>query len=409
MSKPFQDDGRAFATLLNDISSLPLRTRLDRVSAEAEGFFKKRFDGVTGTTARVSVGTESRSLTLFNTCNYLGLSGHPAVLEAARQALQDFGAGACTSAVGARIGLHFELEAELAEWLGVEDAILFSSGFMANLALFGTLLGPNEVVVADRFAHASIVDGVRQRLRPLYFRHNDLDDLGAALSAVPTEKTAVVVVEGLYSIDADVCPLEGIAQEIRKHGAVLVVDEAHSLGTLGVRGRGVQEETGTWGEVTAVVGSLAKALGSAGGFVAGSRKIIDYLRFMARPYMFSTSALSPANAASALQALRILKAEPERVARLRENHGYLLSSLTGRGLNASGVGAIIRIPVPAGINGFRLVADSAKAGFGIARFAFPAAPVGKDAVRLAVSSQHSREDLDRLVEVLASLLLGSGA
>src|SRR5215212_1282888 len=267
--------------------------------------------------------------------NYLGLTGDGRVKQAARDALERYGTGLTGSRfLNGTIDLHLELEAELAEWMGTEEAIVFTTGHQANVGTLGTILAPGDTVIADSGDHASILDGCllsRAKLRP--FRHGRLDKLEKMLERAGEDGGGVlVVVDGVFSMEGDVADLPRIVELCKAHGARLMVDEAHGAGVLGARGAGASELLGVEREVDLRMGTFSKSLASCGGFIAGSHEVIDYLRVTSRAFMFTAAAV-PAAVGAALAALRIVRSEdgPPLFARVLENASYL-----NRGLHELG-------------------------------------------------------------------------
>src|SRR5918993_497541 len=263
--------------------------------------------------------------------NYLGLTGDERVIAGARQALDRYGTGLTGSRfLNGTIDLHLQLEAELAEWMGTEEAIVFTTGHQANVGTLGTILGPGDTVIADSGDHASILDGCllsRAKLRP--FRHGRLDKLEKMLQRAGEDGGGVlVVVDGVFSMEGDVADLPRIVELCRAHGARLMVDEAHAAGVLGARGAGASELLGVERDVDLRMGTFSKALASCGGFIAGAHEVIDYLRISSRAFMFTAAAV-PAAVGAALAALRVVRSEdgPQLFARVLENAAYLNSGL----------------------------------------------------------------------------------
>jgi 8-amino-7-oxononanoate synthase len=243
--------------------------------------------------------------------NYLGLTEHPKVIEGARRALEQYGTGLTGSRLlNGTTRLHLELEAEIAEWMGTEEAIVFTTGHQANMGALGTILGPGDTVIADSGDHASILDGCllsRAKLRP--FRHNRLDKLEKQLERAAEDGGGVlVVVDGVFSMEGDIAPLVDIADLCAKHGARLMVDEAHGAGVLGARGAGTAELLGVEDRVDLRMGTFSKSLASCGGFIAGSHEIVDFLRVQSRAFLFTASAV-PAAVGAALAALRVIRSD----------------------------------------------------------------------------------------------------
>jgi 8-amino-7-oxononanoate synthase len=279
--------------------------------------------------------------------NYLGLTADPRVMQGARDALERYGTGLTGSRLlNGTLDLHLELEREIAEWMGTEDALVFTTGHQTNVGTLGTILAPGDTVIADSGDHASILDGCllsRAKLRP--FRHNRLDKLEKMLERAGEDGGGVlVVVDGVFSMEGDVAPLPQVADMCRAYGARLMVDEAHGAGVLGARGAGTAELFGVEDRVDLRMGTFSKSLASCGGFIAGSHEVIDFLRITSRAFLFTAAAV-PAAVGAALAALRIVRSEdgPPLFARVLENASYL-----NRGLHDLGFHVVDPQPLPDG-------------------------------------------------------------
>jgi len=277
------------------------------------------------------VRMEGMDRVMLGSNNYLGLTGDPRVKQAARDALDRYG----TALTGSRflngtIPLHLELEAELAAWMGTDDALAFTTGYQANVGCIGTLLGPGDTVICDSGDHASIMDGIamsRAKVRP--FRHRRLDKLETMLARAAADGGGVlVVVDGVFSMEGDVCDVPRVARLCRDHAARLMVDEAHGIGVLGARGAGACEALGVEDEVDLRMGTFSKSLASCGGFIAGPSDVIDFLRIQSRSFMFTASAV-PAAIGAALEAVRICRSAegPQLFERVLSNARYLRAGL----------------------------------------------------------------------------------
>src|SRR5215467_6041242 len=293
------------------------------------------------------VEVEGKERVMLGSNNYLGLTGDPRVKEAARQALETYGTGLTGSRLlNGTTPLHEELEREIAEWMRTDDAIVFTTGYQANVGCLSTLLAPGDTVICDSGDHASIMDGVmmsRARLRP--FRHNRLDKLEQMLERAANDGGGVlVVVDGVYSMEGDVCDLPPIVELCQKHGARLMVDEAHGVGVLGARGAGACEAFGLEDRVDLRMGTFSKSLASCGGFVAGPADVIDFLRIQSRAFLFTASAV-PAALGAALAALRVVRSDegPPLLAQVLGNAQYLRD-----GLAAAGYDVVDPQPLPNG-------------------------------------------------------------
>ncbi|WP_167760664.1 aminotransferase class I/II-fold pyridoxal phosphate-dependent enzyme [Blastococcus sp. CT_GayMR16] len=336
--------------------------------------------------------------------NYLGLAGDPRVIEAAAEAARQFG----TSTSGSRVlngttRLHLALEEELADHYGTEAAVLTSSGINANLALLSTVGHPGDVLLVDAHAHASVHAGAAaSRATVSRFRHNDLGSLTQRLEGIEPRAGAVIVVDGVYSMTGEMAPLAEIAVLCDRYGARLVVDEAHGLGVLGAEGRGAVEQAGVLDRVDAVTVAFSKSLASVGGAVMTSRAAADGIRASALPYVFS-AANDPASVGAALAALRLLRSEPERMTRTREN-GALLRRALGEAGTAPlpGRGAVIAVPTgeeEVTAAAWKIAFD---AGVYCNAVAYPAVPRGRGVLRLSVMATHTGEQLQRAAEVVGA-------
>src|SRR5579872_3880570 len=258
--------------------------------------------------ADAHVTVEGRPMLMFSSNNYLGLANHPKVKEAAERAIRKYGTGACSARLmGGTFRLHEELEERLAEWEGQEAAIVYSSGYVSNVATLSTVLSKNDMAFVDEHVHASLVDGLRFAQIPFRaFSHNDTADLKKKLAAYNGDGHTAIIVDGVYSMEGDIARLPEIYELARKHGALLVLDEAHGTGVLGATGRGTSEHFGLHGKIDVVVGTLSKALGGVGGFVAGPRVMIDYLKHNARGFVFS-AAMPPSVCAGIIASLQVLE------------------------------------------------------------------------------------------------------
>ena len=358
------------------------------------------------------VEMEGAERVMLGSNNYLGLTGDPRVIEGARQALEQYGTGLTGSRLlNGTTPLHTELEAELATWMGTEDCIVYTTGQQANLGALGTLLAPSDTVVTDSAAHASILDGIalsRAKLRA--YRHNKLDKLERQLERASGDGGGILVVaEGMYSMEGDVGPLAEIAELAKSYGARMMVDEAHSVGVLGARGTGATELFGIEDRVDLRMGTFSKSFASCGGFIAGSRDVIEYLRVTSRSYIFTASAV-PAALGAAQASLRIMASEegPLLFAKLLDNARYLHAGLVERGFKVvTSEGGVITPVVPI------LVEDDWKAvllwkalydaGLFVNVALHPAVPPGGALLRTSVMATHGREVLDRALEIMSQV------
>lgn len=340
--------------------------------------------------------------------NYLGLSDHPTVIAAGKHGLDAFGAG--TSSVRFICGtftIHRDLEAACARLVGTEAALSFVSCWNANEALPATVLTADDLVLSDQLNHASIIDGLRlaksiTKCQTGVFAHRDLGDLDRKLAAATDRQVKMVVSDGVFSMEGSLCDLPGLVEVCRRHGAVLWLDDSHATGVLGPRGRGTAEHFGMVGEVDIITSTLGKALGgAAGGFVAGSAALCDYLTQRARPQLF-TNALPATVAASALAAIEVLEAEPERVARLAENARYFREQLVTLGFQPlPGDTPIVPVILGETAAAIRMSERLLAEGVFVTGFGYPVVPQGEARVRCQLSAGHSRADLDEALDAFS--------
>ncbi|HVC47707.1 MAG TPA: glycine C-acetyltransferase [Terracidiphilus sp.] len=340
--------------------------------------------------------------------NYLGLANHPKLIEAALKATRKFGVGSgAVRTIAGTMRIHMELEERIAAFKNVEACVVFQSGFAANAGAVSAILGKDDFILSDELNHASIIDGARlSRAKIKVFRHKDAahcEELLKEVAAEPGHK--LVITDGVFSMDGDIGPVDKLAALAEQYGAIMMVDDAHASGVLGRNGRGSVDHFGMHGLVDVQVGTLSKAIGSLGGYVCGSKDLIDYLYHRARPFLFSTSH-PPAVAASCMAAFGILENEPERIERLWANTRYFQGALRGMGFNVGGVTTpATETPITPVIVGegraamefSRALFDEGVMGTGIA---FPTVPEGKARIRLIVTSEHTRAQLDRALETL---------
>ena len=346
---------------------------------------------------------DGRELVMLGSNNYLGLANHPEVKEAASLALALYGTGAAGSRLlNGTLDLHVELEARLAEFTRREAAITFPTGFQVNLGVLSSLLGRHDVAVLDALDHACIIDGCRLGFgRTVKYRHNDMSDLERRLAAVPEQNGVLVVVDGVFSMEGDVAPLPEIARLARRHGARLMVDDAHGLGVFGESGRGTPEHFGVEGEVDLLMGTFSKSLATVGGFVAGSAVVIDHIRHTARSGIFSAAA-PPASVAAAQKALDLVEREPERRKQLWENADYLKCGLEGLGFDTGdSASPVVPVVVGADEDVYRAVLRLQELGVFANPVVSPAVPPGRAMIRTSTMATHTREHLDRALEAMA--------
>ena len=333
--------------------------------------------------------------------NYLGLADHPLVREAAAEAAIHWGAGAgAARLISGTMEPHIELEASLADFKGYESALLFGSGYLANTGTIAALAGKGEVVFSDELNHASIVDGCRlSRAETFVYRHGDVEHLAWGLRGAG-ERAALIVTDGLFSMDGDVAPLQALLTLARRHGCRLMVDEAHATGAIGPRGRGSVAAAELSGEVDVVVGTLGKALGSYGAYVCATSETVDFLVNTARPFIFSTAPSPPAVAAAAA-ALELLRSEPKRVEQLQTNGTALRSALAAEGLRAGrSRSQIVPIEVGDAARTMDLCERILQRGVFAQGIRPPTVPEGSSRLRFTVMATHRPAELERAAKLV---------
>ncbi len=336
---------------------------------------------------------------------YTGLTGDERVIEAGVQAMRRYGAGCAGSRfLNGTLDLHVELEKELAEFVGKDEALCFSTGFTVNSGVIPALLGPHDYVICDDRDHASIVDGRRLSMaKQLRYKHNDMEDLERKLQKCEENAVKLIVVDGVFSMEGDLCDLPKIIELKKKYGATVMVDEAHGVGVFGRQGRGVCDHFGLTDDVDLIMGTFSKSLASIGGFIAADSAIIDYLRHTARTYIFSASN-TPAATASALEALRILKREPERLEALWEVTNYALKRFKEEGFEIGDTQSpIIPLYVRDLEKTFAATAMAFEAGVFINPVVPPACHPTDTLVRIALMANHTHEQVDRAVAALVGV------
>ena len=352
--------------------------------------------------ARIDVGGRE----VLNMCanNYLGLSDHPAIVEAAHKALDEWGYG--LSSVRFICGtqeIHKELERKISEFLGTEDTILYTSCFDANGGLFETVLGEEDAVISDELNHASIIDGVRlckaQRFR---YENSDMADLEAQLQAASSARYKMIATDGVFSMDGYIAKLPEICDLAEKYDALVTVDDSHAVGFMGKRGRGTPEYHGVTDRIDVITGTLGKALGGAsGGYTSGRKEIIDLLRQRSRPYLFSNSVAPPIVGAS-IAAIDLLESSTELRDKLMDNTRYFREKIAGIGLEVlPGEHPIVPVMFGDAHPAVKMAELLLQKGVYVIPFSFPVVPKGKARIRTQVSAAHSKEDLDFAIEKFA--------
>jgi len=370
--------------------------RVDAMKAQGMYFYLQAAEAVDG--ARVTIN--GKKMLQFASYAYLGLLGHPKIQAAARTVLDEFGSG--THGVRFLAGstrVHTELEQTVADFKGAEDAMVFSSGFGCNSATIAALVGRNDVVISDRLNHASIVDGcLLSRAKFVRVGHNDMASLEKALSQ-NCDKGKLVVADAVFSMDGDILNLPEVVGLCRKYKALLMIDEAHSLGVLGETGRGIEEHFGLENVIDVKMGTLSKTIPSVGGYIAGSKELITFLRHNARGFIFS-AALPPAMAAAAKAGFEVILEEPERVEDLRNKVQYFIQGLQKRGLDTHKTETPI-VPIITGDDerAWLMTKYSQEHGVFVLPVVSPVVPVNLSRLRANVTAGHSYEEIDYAMDV----------
>lgn len=358
------------------------------------------------------VTLDGKQVLLLCSNDYLGLANHPKVRGAAAEAAMRWGAGAGASRlISGNMQPHSRLEKRLAAFKGYESALLFGSGYLANTGTIAALAKDGEVVFSDELNHASIIDGCRlSRAETFVYRHGDVEHLSWGLRKAG-ERAALIVTDGVFSMDGDVAPLVELTELAKTHQCRLMVDEAHATGAIGPGGRGSVAAAGLSGEVDVVMGTLGKALGSYGAYVCANRETTDYLLNTARSFVFST-ALPPSVAAAGMAALELLECQPERVEQLAANAGTLRDALVDEGLDVGGAETqIVALPVGDAGTAMDLCERILERGVFAQGIRPPTVPEGSSRLRFTVMSTHRREELERAAKLVGSAAreLGVGA
>ena len=361
----------------------------------AAGLYKGERVIDTPQAARVSVGERS----VLNMCanNYLGLASHPEVIEAARDALDEWGYGlASVRFICGTQAIHKQLEDKLSDFLGMEDTILYTSCFDANGGLFETLLGPNDAVISDELNHASIIDGVRLcKSKRFRYKNNDMADLATQLEAAKGARRILIVTDGVFSMDGYLANLPAICDLADAHGALVMVDDSHAVGFMGARGRGTHEHHGVMDRVDIITGTLGKALGGAsGGYTSGRAEIIEYLRQRSRPYLFSNT-VAPSIVAASIKAIELLNASTDLRDRLEANTKLFREQMAGSGFHIlEGTHPITPIMLGDAALASCFADAMLEKGVYVIGFSYPVVPQGKARIRTQISAAHTREDLE---------------
>lgn len=352
------------------------------------------------------VKMEGQRTIMIGSNNYLGLTSHPEVIEAGVEALKKYGSGCSGSRfLNGTLDIHVEFEKELAEFLHKEAVMTFSTGFQSNLGIISAIVGRNDYILCDKENHASIYDACRLSYGKLVrYNHNDMTDLEEKLKEVPKESGILIVTDGVFSMSGEICNLPKLVELKHKYGARIMVDDAHGLGVLGKCGRGTGEHFNLEDEVDIIMGTFSKSLASLGGYMASTKRVVDYVRHTSRPYIFSAS-ITPASIACARKSLEILKREPERVQALRDIGNYMRQGLKKLGVKIIDAETpIIPIYVYDDAKSFMACKMLLERGVYVNPVVSPATPVGQALLRTSYTATHTREQMDEAMTKIKEVL-----
>lgn len=374
-----------------------LNQRLKKMKDEKHYFYLKSIDGASG--AKVTI--DGRKMTMFASYNYLGLITHPKIKKAAIDAIEKYGTGAAgVRLLAGTTKIHEELEAKIAKFKGAEDAVTYSSGYITNLAAITTLCQRGDLVVIDKLDHASIIDGcMLSGATHKSYLHNDMESLERILVNSGKYTNKLIIVDAVYSMDGDVANLPEISRLAKKYNTKVMVDEAHSIGVLGKTGHGIEEHFGLKGVVDIHMGTLSKTIPSIGGYLAGDKDLITYLKHNSRPFIFSAS-LPPVAAATAIACLEVIEDEPERVTNLQKNIKQFKDGLNSMGYNTmNSTTSIVPILIGEEEETLKLCKIVNDEGIFICPILFPAIPKGTNRLRAHVLATHTSEDIDKTLDI----------
>ncbi len=346
---------------------------------------------------------DNKRVLMFGSNSYLGLTNHPKIKEASKKAIDKYGTGCAGSRfLNGTLDIHIELENRLANYVGKEAAVLFSTGFQVNLGVLSCVTGRNDYLILDEYDHASLIDGSRLSFsKVIKYTHNDMEDLQRKLSILPEEAVKVIAVDGIFSMEGDIVKLPEIVKVAERFGANIMVDDAHSLGVIGHNGAGTASHFGLTDDVDLIMGTFSKSLASLGGFIASDAATIDYLKHRARALMFSAS-MTPGSVASVIAALDIIESEPERITKLWDNTNYAMKLLVEEGFDLGPTESpILPIYVRDNHKTFLVTKHLQNAGIFVNPVVSPAVPSDSSLLRFSLMATHTFEQIDEAVEKIA--------
>ncbi len=364
-------------------------------------YFHKLFTG-----QNTEVIMDGINTVMIGSNNYLGLTSHPEVIKAGVEALEKYGSGCSGSRfLNGTLDIHVELEEELAKFLKKEAVTTFSTGFQSNLGIISAIAGPRDYILCDKENHASIYDGCRLSFAKTWkYNHSDMNDLEEKLKAVPQDHGILIITDGVFSMSGEICKLPEIVSLAKKYSARIMIDDAHGLGVLGSHGRGTAEYFGLEDEVDIYMGTFSKSLASLGGYMASNKKVVEYVKHTSRPYIFSAS-ITPASVACALQSLKILEREPERVKALSDAANYMRSLLKKYGIDIiESTTPIIPVYTYDDERTFIACKILLERGVYVNPVISPATPVGKALLRTSYTATHTKTQLEKAAKEIHEVL-----
>ncbi len=385
---------------VDDAISKRIAIMVDRVREAQEAQLYYYNQPITELRGGAKVLVRGREMGMFASYSYLGLIGHPKINKAAKEAIDKYGTGTHgVRSLAGTLDLHVQLEETISEFKHAEATITYTSGYVTNLTVVSTMVGRHDYVFSDKLNHASIVDGcMMSGARFVRFKHNDLDDLQRRLEEAPASSAKLVVADAVFSMDGDIIDLPRLSELCRKNGAWLMVDEAHSVGVLGETGSGIEEHFGTGDVIDLKMGTLSKTIPSVGGYIAGKKDLITYLRHASRAYIFS-AALPPAQAGAADAAFKVILEEPERVVKLRANAEQFITGIKSRGFNTLYTQTAI-VPVICGDDetAYAMTREVQKNDVFVLPVVSPAVPPDLARLRATVTAAHEPAEIEHAMD-----------
>ncbi|MBD1391726.1 serine palmitoyltransferase [Mucilaginibacter glaciei] len=353
---------------------------------------------------------DNKRVLMFGSNSYLGLTNHPLIKEASKQAIDKYGTGCAGSRfLNGTLDIHIELENRLATYVGKEATVLFSTGYQVNLGVLSCITGRNDYLILDEYDHACIIDGSRLSFsKVIKYAHNDMEDLARKLSILPEEAVKIIAVDGIFSMEGDIVKLPEIVKLAEKFGANIMVDDAHSLGVIGHKGAGTASHFNLTDDVDLIMGTFSKSLASLGGFIAADAETIDYIKHRARSLMFSAS-MPPGSVASVIAALNIIESEPERIQKLWDNTNYAMKLLLDEGFDLGPTESpILPIYVRDNEKTFAVTKHLQSAGVFVNPVVSPAVPSDSSLLRFSLMATHTFEQIDEAVDKIIAAFKSVG-